>query len=166
MGRLKTILFAPLLDIEAGAGFGGVFVVAVDRCYIVLLHQVLHQLEHGKTLERGAGVGRATVGIEAADIGDADAVGIVTFGVCAGLLHRAASADAAIGIDDVLIANVAPAKGAMVSPYGFHRADGVRACGSAMDDDFSDCSHDDFFFKRGRGWVLGAPSRWLEIRRR
>ena len=143
IGSVKDYLFAPLLDIEAGAGFGGVFVVAVDRCYIVLLHQVLHQLEHGKTLERGAGVGRATVGIEAADIGDADAVGIVTFGVCAGLLHRAASADAAIGIDDVLIANVAPAKGTMVSPYGFHRADGVRACGGAMDDEVVNLSRDD-----------------------
>ena len=52
--------------------------------------------------------------------------------------------DAAVGIDDVMIADVAPAKGTVVSPYGFHRADGIGARGGAMDDDFGDCSH--FFF--------------------
>ena len=52
--------------------------MAVDRGYIVLLHQVLHQLEEGEALGFGACVGGVAVGIEAADIGDADAVGVVT----------------------------------------------------------------------------------------
>ena len=130
-----------MLDIEAGAGFVGVFVVAVDGDDVVLFHQVLHQLEQGKTLERSTGVGRATVGIKAADIGDANAVGVVAFGMCARLLHRAASVDAAVGIDDIMIADVAPAEGTVVSPYGFHRTDGIGARGGAVDDDFGDCSH-------------------------
>ena len=63
--------------------------MAVDGGDVVLFHQVLHQLEEGETLERGTGVGGAIVGIEAADIGDADAVGVVAFGMCARLLYRA-----------------------------------------------------------------------------
>ena len=74
LGQLEVIFFAPTLDVEARAGFGGVFVVAVDRGYIVLFHQVLHQLEEGEALGFGAGVGGATVGIEAADISDANAL--------------------------------------------------------------------------------------------
>lgn len=76
--RLNVVFLAPLLDIEAGAGFGGVFVVAVDGGDVVLFHQVLHQLEQGETLWLGTGVGGVSVGIEAADIGDADALGVVT----------------------------------------------------------------------------------------
>ena len=115
--------------------------MAVDGGDVVLFHQVLHQLNKGEALERGTGVSRATVDIEATDIGDADAVGVVVFGMCACLFDRTASVDAAVGIDDVMIADVTPAKGKMVSPYGFHREDGVRTCGGAMDDDFGDCSH-------------------------
>ena len=139
--RLKTILFAPLLDVKAGAGFGGVFVVAVDGGDVVFLHKVLHQLEQGETLERGAGVGRAAVGIEAADIGDADAVGVVAIGMRARLLDRAASVDTAVGVDDVMIADVAPTKGTVVAANALHGADSVGACGGAVDDDFGDCSH-------------------------
>ena len=142
--RLKTILFAPLLDVKAGAGFGGVFVVAVDGGDVVFLHKVLHQLEQGEALERGTGVGGATVGIEAADIGDADAVGVVTLGMCAGFFYWSTSVYAAVGVDDVMIADVTPADGTMVSPYGFHRTDGIGACGGAVDDDFGDCSHGAF----------------------
>ena len=131
-------------DVEAGAGTVGEFVVAVDGGDGVLFLEVFYQMEEGEALGFGAGVGRATVGIEAADIGDADAVCVVAFGMCAGLLYRSASMDAAIGVDDVMIANVAPAEGTVVSPYGFYRTDGVGARGGAVDDDFGDCSH--FFF--------------------
>ena len=130
-----------MLDAKTGAGFGGVFVVAVDRGDVVLFHQVLHQLEQGKTLEGGAGVGRAAVVIKASDIGDADAVGVVAFGVCAGLLNRTASVDTAVGVDDVMIADVAPAEGTMVAAYALHGTDGIGARGGAMDDNFGDCSH-------------------------
>ena len=155
--RLKIVFFAPLLDIKAGAGFGGVLVVAVDGGDVVLLHQVLHQLEQSKTLERGAGVGKATVSIEAADIGDADAVGVVAFGMCAGLLDGSALVDAAVGVDDVMIANVTPAEGTVVAADAFHGADCIGARGGAMDDDFGDCSHGDFFLREGAGGSLARP---------
>ena len=79
-----------MLDAKTGAGLGGVFVVAVDGGDVMLLHQVLHQLEQGEALERGTGVGRATVGIEAADISDANALGVVTWAVGTDLFDGAA----------------------------------------------------------------------------
>ena len=153
--RLKIVLLPPLQDAKTGAGFGGVFVVAVDRGDVVFLHQVLHQLEQSETLERGTGISRATVGIEAADIGDADAVGVVAFGMCAGLLYRTSSVDAAVGVDDIMIADVAPAEGTVVSPYGFHGTDGVGARGGAVDDNFGDCAHgaNGFSGFNGRLWA-------------
>lgn len=42
---LKAIFFAPLLDVEAGAGTVGVLVVAVNGGNGVLFHQVLDELE-------------------------------------------------------------------------------------------------------------------------
>ena len=86
--------------------------------------------------------------------------------------------DAAIRVDDIVIADVAPAEGTVVSPYGFHRTDGIGAGGGAVDDDFGDCSH---FFLCGFNGVNGLNGRnkgeqadcprcgrlaWLEIRRR
>ena len=138
---LKIVFGEPLLDVETGAGAVGELVVTVDGGDGVLFHQVLHQLEEGEALGFGAGVGGATVGIEAADISDADAMGVVALGVCAGLLDRATSVDAAVGIDDIMIADVAPAEGTVVFPYGFHRTDGIGARGGAMDDDFGDWAH-------------------------
>ena len=135
-----------MLDIKAGAGFCGVFVVAVDGGDIVLFHQVLHQLKQGKTLERGTGISRATVGIEAADIDDADALGVVAFGMCAGFFYRTASVDAAVRVDDIVIADVVPSEALVVATDALHGAVGIGAGGGAMDDDFGDCSHGDFFF--------------------
>ena len=139
--RLKIILPSPLLDIKTGAGFGGVFVVSVDGGDVILFHQVLHQLEQGEALERGTGVGRTTVGIEAADIGDADALGVVARAVGTDLLDGTARADAAVGIDDIVIADVVPSEAFMVATDALYGAVGIRTGGSAVDDDFGDCSH-------------------------
>lgn len=115
--------------------------MAVDGGDGVLFHQVLHQLEEGETLWLGTGVGGVAVGIEAADIGDADAVGVVTWAMGTDLFDGTASVDAAIGVDDIMIADVVPAEGTVVTPYGFHRTDSVGAGGGAMDDDFGDGAH-------------------------
>ncbi len=121
-------------DVEAGAGTVGKLVVAVDGGDGVLFHQVMHQLEEGETLGFGAGVGGMSVGIEAADISDANALGVVTWAMGTDLFDGTASVDAAIGVDDVMIADVVPAEGTVVSPYGFHRTDGIGARGGAVDD--------------------------------
>ena len=110
----------------------------------MFFHQVSDELEEGETLGFGTGVGGVAVGIESTDIGDADAVGIVAFGVCAGLLDGSASVDAAVGVDDIMIANVVPAEALMVAADALHGAVGIGSGGGAVDDDFGDGSH--FFF--------------------
>ena len=138
---LKIVFFEPLLDIETWAGSVGELVVAVDRGDGVLFHQVADELEEGEALGFGAGVGGVAVGIEAADIGDADALGVVTGAMGTDLFDGATREDAAIMIDDIMIADVVPAEGTVVFPYGFHRTDGIGARGGAMDDDFGDWAH-------------------------
>lgn len=141
MGWLKIVLLSPLLDIKAGAGAVGELVVSVDGGDGVLFHQVSDELEEGEALGFGAGVGGMSIGIEATDIGDADAVGVVTWAMGTDLFDGTASVDAAIGVDDIMIADVAPTKGTVVVANAFHGADGIGARGGAMDYDFGDWAH-------------------------
>ncbi len=143
------------MDVETGAGAVGELVVSVDGGDRVLFPQVSDELEEGEALGFGAGVGGVTVSIKTADIGDADAVGVVTWAMGTDLFDGTASVDAAIGVDDIMIADVAPAEGTVVSPYGFYRTDGVGARGGAMDDDFGDCAHgaNGFSGFNGRLWA-------------
>lgn len=87
---LKIVFGEPLLDVETGAGSVGELVVAVDGGDRVLFNQVMHQLEEGETLGFGAGVGGLAVGIEAADISDANALGVVTWAMGTDLFDGAA----------------------------------------------------------------------------
>ena len=87
---LKIVFGEPLLDVEAGAGAVGKFIVAVDGRDGVLFHQVADELKEGETLGFGAGVGGVAVGIEATDIGDADGVCVVVGAVGTDLLNGAA----------------------------------------------------------------------------
>ena len=130
-----------MLDVETGAGAVGELVVSVDGGDGVLFHQVLDELEEGEALGFGAGVGGMSIGIEAADIGDADAVGVVAGAMGTDLLDGAAGMDAAIRVDDIVIADVVPAKALMVATDTLDGAVGIGAGGGAVDDDFGDCSH-------------------------
>lgn len=115
--------------------------MSVDGGDGVLFHQVSDELEEGEALGFGAGVGRATVGIKAADIGDAYAVCVVAFGMCARLLDRAARMDAAVGVNDIMIADVVPAKALMVAADVLHSADGIGPRCGAMDKEKRKRSH-------------------------
>ena len=64
--------------------------MAVDRGDRVFFHKIADELEEGEALGFGAGVGGATVGIEAADISDADGVCVVVGEVGTDLLNGAA----------------------------------------------------------------------------
>ena len=138
---LKAIVFEPLWDAEAGAGAVGVFVVAVDGGDGVLFHEVADELEKGEALGVGAGVGGMAVGIQSADIGDSDGVCIVAGAMGADLLDRAASVDAAVEVDDIVIADVVPAEALVVAADALHGAVGIGTGGGAMEDDFGDLSH-------------------------
>ena len=134
-----------MLDVEAGAGTVGVFVVAVNGGDRVLFHQVLHQLEEGETLGFGAGIGGVAVDIEAADISDTNALGVVTWAMGTDLFDWATREDAAVGVDDIMIADVTPAEGTVVAADALHGTDGIGARGGAVDDYFGDCSHGGVF---------------------
>ena len=82
------------------------------------------------------------VGIKATDISDADATGIVSGAVGADLLDMTAGVDAAVGVDDIVIADVAPAEALVVAADALHGAVGIGTGGGAMDDDFGDGTHD------------------------
>ena len=130
-----------MLNVETGAGAVGELVVTVDGGDGVLFPQVLHQLEEGEALGFGACVGGVAVGIEAADIGDADTVGVVAGAMGTDLLDGAAGMDAAIRVDDIVIADVVPAKALMVATDTLDGAVGIGAGSGAMDDDFGDWAH-------------------------
>ena len=139
--RLKAIVFAPLLDVETWAGSVGELVVAVDRGYRVFFHKIADELEEGEALGFGAGVDGATVGIEAADISDANALGVVTWAMGTDLFDGTASVDAAVRVHDIMIAYVVPSEALVVAADALHGTVGIGTGGGAMDDDFGDCSH-------------------------
>ena len=141
---LKIVFGEPLLDVETGTGSVGELVVSVDGGDGVLFHQVTDELEEGEALGFGAGVGGMSVGIEAADIGDANALGVVTWAMGTDLFDGTASVDAAVRVHDIMIAYVVPAEALMVVTDALHGTVGIGTGSGAMDDDFGDCSH--FFF--------------------
>lgn len=49
--------------------------------------------------------------------------------------------DAAVGIDDIVIADVVPAEALVVAADALHGAIGIGTGGGAMEDDFGDLSH-------------------------
>ena len=129
------------MDVETWAGSVGELVVAVDRGDRVFFHKIADELEEGEALGFGAGVGGATVGIEAADISDANALGVVTWAMGTDLFDGTASVDAAIGIDDIMIADVVPSEALVVVTDALHGAVGIGTGGGAVDDDFGDWAH-------------------------
>ena len=133
-----------MLEVETGAGAVGKLVVSVDGGDGVFFHQVTDELEKGKTLGFGTGVVGMAVGIKAADIGDTDTVGVVAGAMGSDLLDGAARMDAAVGVNDIMIADVVPAEALMVAADALYGAVGIRTGGSAVDDDFGDCSHGAF----------------------
>ena len=81
------------------------------------------------------------VGIKSTDIGNADALDVVAGAMGSDLLDGAARMDAAVGVNDIMIADVVPAEALMVAADALYGAVGIRTGGGAMDDDFGDCSH-------------------------
>ena len=81
------------------------------------------------------------VGIETADIGDADAVGVVAWAMGTDLFDGTTGVGAAVGVDDIVIADVVPAEALMVVTDALHGAVGIGTSGGAVDDDFGDLSH-------------------------
>ena len=129
--------------VEAGAGFGGEFAVAVDGGLRVERAQTRKQFRKGAALGRGAGVGGMAGRVEAADIADADGAAVVADTVGAGHVERAPRLYGSVKGDDEVIADV----GLEFAP---------RFRGGAVDDDLRDVSA----AHKGRIWNLGKGLRW------
>ena len=116
--------------------------MAVYACFRELLLEMLNQRAHCLSLLGRTGVlGCASVFGKSANVADAYAVGVVSSTMGSSLAYRATCMDAAIAIDDIMVAYLAKASGAMPTVdvgYGIVLAfDGGRT----MDDDFCYLSH-------------------------
>ena len=107
----------------------------------MFFHKIADELEEGEALGFGAGVDGMSVGIEAADISDANALGVVPWAMGTDLFDGTARMDAAVGIDDIMIADVVPSEALVVAADALHGAVGIGAGSGAMDDDFGDWAH-------------------------
>ena len=133
---------------EGGAGLGGELVVAVDGGLREVFPELMQEGSEGVALLGGAGVlGGAPVFGKASDVADAYAVGIVTLAMGSCLVEGAADVDAAIAIDDVVIAYLAETSGAMPAVDVGNGVVTSFGGGTAMDDDLGDLSHR--FFEHG-----------------
>ena len=79
--------------------------MAVNGSIRKLFPKCLNESPEGIFLCRGAGVLREVVGGETPDIADADGVGIVALAVSSDHFEWATGVDAAVTIDDVMVAN-------------------------------------------------------------
>ena len=130
--------------VEAGTGFGGELVVAVDGGERELFLQLFYECtKRGFLCCRPSVLGLA-VGRQTADIADADADSIVTFAVCANLALRSACVYAAITIYHEVIADAVEASLAMPAINIFNAEVLALCSGTAMNDDLCNFSHDFF----------------------
>ena len=94
------------MNVEAGAILVGEFVVSVDLCLWVHPLQEVHQLQHSVNLERCHRVLWLTENVEATDVADADAVGVVPFAMASDGLYVLAHLDGAVKVYHIMIAAV------------------------------------------------------------
>lgn len=93
-------------------------------------------------LLRRTGVGGIAGCIEAADVANAYAAGVMPFAVGAGLRFRTPAVNAAVEVDDVVIAYAAESTLTMPAVDVGNGEVSALFGGGAMEDDFGDVTHD------------------------
>ena len=100
--------------VEAGAGFGGKFIVGMDGDAGIAGAQTVYQGAEGGALSGGTGVGGSlAVSSESADVGHSYAVGVVAEAVCANLLFGTSGKHFAGKGHDIMIAYAVETAGAV-----------------------------------------------------
>ena len=130
-----------LFHIKARAVFIGEFAMAVDSSIWELFPKCLNERPERIFLCRSAGVLRPTVGGEAPNVADADGVGVVAFTVCSDHFEWATGVDAAITIDDIVVANHLEAPGFVPAVDIRHGKVLALGSGRTVDDELGDLSH-------------------------
>ena len=137
MSSKPTIL---LFGVEAGTGLVGEAPVTIDFCIGIAFFEHGHQLEEGFLLLGRARVGRTALGVEATDVADADAMGVVSSAVCAYAVVGSPAIDRPVQVNHIMIAYALP------SPRLVPAVDVVDGhlhagrCGGAVDDDGVDAA--------------------------
>ena len=108
--------------------------------------QVIDEFAKSLFLCRGAGVFRPTVGVESPDVADADGVGIVAFAVGSDHFDWATGVDAAVTIDDIVVANHLETPGFVPAVDVGNGIVLALGSGGTVDDEFGDLSHKKNFF--------------------
>lgn len=125
------------LDVEAGAGFGGVFVVTVDGGFGVLPEQGGYEAAEGLPLSIGAGISRSgAVGFDTTYIYYTYRSGILSGTMRTDAFYRPARVDGAVEVYHIVVADAVPAVGAVPA---VDVGDGdltATGCGGAMEDEF------------------------------
>ena len=132
--------------------------MSVESCGGIAGEELLTEGAEGCSLRRGAGIGWIEVAVQAADVADADAMGIVTDAVGTDFLFRSPFLDGAIQADDVVVATAFPAVGSVQAVYLFHAPVACRRRRRAVEDDFGDNTHE----VNGKCKVLNG--KWKIIR--
>ena len=128
-------------DIKARASLVSEFVMAVDCCIGVIVFELSDKCLQGSFLFGRPRVLGLAEAVEAADVADADGVGVVPLAVGAFFADGPSGMDAAVQADDVVVAYAAePALTVPTVDVG--GGEGLAFLGgAAMDDDFGDSPH-------------------------
>ena len=108
--------------------------------------EILQQEPEGSLLFGSTGVVVAPFVVDASDIADADGMLVVVAHVGSGILFVTALVDAAILVDDPVVANHGPVLGFVTAVDVFDSPFSAGSCGRAVDDDVQDLLHGFQFF--------------------
>ena len=150
---MKVDCFQPILNIKTRTGLldTGEVSVTEDLGFGIVGAEALEKLYHGLFLGWGSGIGWTAVGIKAALVADADAVGVVMLGMGAGHLLGTARIDGAVLGDVVVVADGAEATSLVAGFQGFYWEIPGYPCSCTVDYYQIDFSHisispKEFFF--------------------
>ena len=120
---MKVDCFQPILNIKTRTGLldTGEVSVTEDLGFGIVGAEALEKLYHGLFLGWGSGIGWTAVGIKAALVADADAVGVVMLGMGAGHLLGTARIDGAVLGDVVVVADGFETSGEVTGFQVFYR---------------------------------------------
>ena len=147
------------LNVEAGTGFIGELVVAVDGGVGELFLQLFYECPERGFLSCRTGVLGLAVRRQTADIADAETDSIVTFAVCANLVHRSSWVYAAVKTNYKVITYAVEASLAMPAVDIFDSEVLALFSGTAMNDDFCYFSHDRLNLNKIK--ILIAPNAMM-----
>lgn len=140
LSRLQVLVFRQ--GVEARAGLHGVeHIVANNHGVGELSMKLFKKGTHGAFLRLGAGVGRATIDIQAAFVADAYRVAVVVLAMCANLRQWTTDFYRSVTTNHIVVAAAFPATGTVPAANLADSALLPRLHSRAMNDDVVDDTH-------------------------